>query len=221
MSEEENTATVEVKPEAETTPAAAAEEETKEAPAESETKEKCCKIFVGNISFNAHDEQLEEIFAEFGTITEAAIIKDRMTGMSRGYGFVTFEDSESVQKAIDAMNLKEKFGRPLNVKTADSKNTGGGYRRSGGRNGYYQRQNYNNGYGYGDGGFGEYYNQGGYDDGYGYGGGYGGGPMSKFYLMYINCTTIILNFPFVKIMLIKNQPLTMYLSKTIRIKHTF
>jgi len=172
MSEEENTA-VEVKAEAET-PAAAAAEETK-APAESETKG-CCKIFVGNISFNAHDEQLEEIFAEFGTITEAAIIKDRNTGMSRGYGFVTFEDSESVQKAIDGMNLKEKFGRPLNVKTADSKNTGGGYRRSGGRNGYYQRQNYNNGYGY-DGGFGEYYNQGGYDDGYGYGGGYGGGPM--------------------------------------------
>jgi len=85
MSEEENTTATEVQAEAEA-PAAEAvapAEETK-APAESETK--CCKIFVGNISFNAHDEQLEEIFAEFGTITEACIIKDRMTGMSRGYG---------------------------------------------------------------------------------------------------------------------------------------
>lgn len=139
----------------------------------------CCKVFVGNISFNARDEELDQIFSEFGEISEAAIIKDRETGRSRGYGFVTFESSESAQKAIDAMNLKEIFGRPLNVKTADSKNTGGGgggnYRRGGGsRNGYY-RQNYNNGYGY-DGGFGEYYNQGGYDGGYGYGGGYGGGP---------------------------------------------
>ena len=162
---------------------------------------KGCKIFVGNISFVAEDQELDEVFSEFGQIVEAAIIKDRDTGRSRGYGFVTYEDSESAQNAIEKMHQKEVFGRALNVKTADTKNTkstiGARMVRSnrGGRNGWYENQNngYNGGYG---GGFGQYYDQGGYDDyypggGYGRGGGYGPGPMSMFKFLYVHNILIL------------------------------
>ena len=62
------------------------------------------KVYVGNISWNTTEEELENDFAKFGTITEAKIVFDRETNRSKGFAFVTFEDTESADKAIAAMD---------------------------------------------------------------------------------------------------------------------
>lgn len=80
------------------------------------------KIYVGNLSFKIRNDELKQFFSEFGEITEAVVITDRHSGRSKGFGFVTFADAESAQKAISAMNGKEVEGRALTVNEAKSEN---------------------------------------------------------------------------------------------------
>ena len=70
-------------------------------------------IYVGNISWGLNDQDLENIFAEYGTVTSAKIITDRMTNRSRGFGFV--EMSDGADAAIEALNGSEQDGRALVV----------------------------------------------------------------------------------------------------------
>lgn len=113
------------------------------------------KLYVGNLSFNTTENDLQDTFAAHGTVVEANLMMDKMTGRPRGFGFVTMSNADEAQKAIDALNGKELDGRALTVNIARPREErpagGGGGRRSGGG-------------GYGGGG-----------GGGGYGGGGGGG----------------------------------------------
>lgn len=89
------------------------------------------KLYVGNISFQADDQSLEELFAAHGSVVSAKIITDRETGRSRGFGFVEMSSEEEAQNAIEGLDGKEAFGRTLRVNIAqDRKNNN----RGGGRN---------------------------------------------------------------------------------------
>lgn len=76
------------------------------------------KLYVGNLSYNVDDSQLEEAFAAAGKVDSAKVIVDKMTGRSRGFGFVEMATEEDAQKAIDTMNGKELDGRELKVNEA-------------------------------------------------------------------------------------------------------
>jgi RNA recognition motif-containing protein len=76
------------------------------------------KIYVGNLSFQLSDQDLEELFAEHGQVNSAVIIMDRNTGRSRGFGFVEMEDDNAAMAAIEALNGKDVQGRQLNVNEA-------------------------------------------------------------------------------------------------------
>ena len=93
------------------------------------------KLFVGNLSFNTTENDLQDAFAAHGTVTEANLMVDRMSGRPRGFGFVTMGTAEEAQKAVEAMNGKELDGRALTVNIArprEERPAGGG----GGRRGY-------------------------------------------------------------------------------------
>ena len=99
------------------------------------------KLFVGNLSFNTTENDLNDAFAAFGTVTETNLMMDRMTNRPRGFGFVTMSSAEEAQKAIAAMNGKEIDGRALTVNVAkprEERTGGGGGRREygGGGGGY-------------------------------------------------------------------------------------
>ena len=79
------------------------------------------KLFVGNLSFNTTENALHEAFAAHGTIVEANLMMDRMTGRSRGFAFVTMSTPEEAQKAIEAMNGAQLDGRALTVNIARPK----------------------------------------------------------------------------------------------------
>jgi RNA recognition motif-containing protein len=95
------------------------------------------KIFVGNFSFSTTEDDLRELFQPFGNIDSVAVVTDRQTGRSRGFGFVEMSDSGEAEKAIAALNGKEYSGRTLNVNEARPKADNGGFRgpRQGGRGG--------------------------------------------------------------------------------------
>lgn len=76
------------------------------------------KLFVGNLSWGIDDAQLNEAFAKFGTVAEAIVIKDRATGRSKGFGFVTFDDDAEAEAAISGMNEVELDGRAVVVNEA-------------------------------------------------------------------------------------------------------
>ncbi|MDP1695640.1 MAG: RNA-binding protein [archaeon] len=76
------------------------------------------KIFVGNLPFSATDDKLKELFSQFGDITEAVIIKNKFSGRSKGFGFITFSSEADAQKAVTEMNEKEIEGRKITVKEA-------------------------------------------------------------------------------------------------------
>jgi cold-inducible RNA-binding protein len=76
------------------------------------------KIYVGNLSFNMSDHDLNHLFAEHGVVNSASIVTDRGTGRSRGFGFVEMENDAEAAKAIEAVNAKEIDGRTLNVNEA-------------------------------------------------------------------------------------------------------
>ncbi|NND12797.1 MAG: RNA-binding protein [Acidimicrobiia bacterium] len=79
-------------------------------------------LFVGNLSFNTGSSDLERLFSEHGTVTSAAVINDRETGRSRGFGFVEMESAEAAQKAISSLDGQEFEGRNLTVNVARERN---------------------------------------------------------------------------------------------------
>jgi cold-inducible RNA-binding protein len=91
------------------------------------------KLFVGNLSFNTTENDLQDAFAAHGVVTEANLMTDRDTGRPRGFAFVTMASPEEAQKAIDAMNGATLDGRNLTVNEARPREerSGGGF--SGGR----------------------------------------------------------------------------------------
>lgn len=76
------------------------------------------KVYVGNLSFTIGEDKLREMFSEYGEITEAIIIKDKFSGRSKGFGFITFSEDEAAKKAISEMNGKQVEGRALTVNEA-------------------------------------------------------------------------------------------------------
>ena len=76
------------------------------------------KLFVGNLSFNITEIQLQDTFAAYGTVVEANLMMDRMSGRPRGFAFVTMSNAEEAQKAIDGLNGKDVDGRALTVNVA-------------------------------------------------------------------------------------------------------
>lgn len=76
------------------------------------------KLYVGNLPYSVTNDSLKEMFASFGEVTDAAVITDKFSGRSKGFGFVTMADEASAQKAIDEMNGKETEGRALTVNVA-------------------------------------------------------------------------------------------------------
>ena len=100
------------------------------------------KLFVGNLSFNTTENDLQDAFAAHGTVVETNLMMDRMSGRPRGFGFVTMSTPEEAQKAIEALNGAELDGRALTVNIARPREErsgggGGGGRREfgGGRGG--------------------------------------------------------------------------------------
>jgi cold-inducible RNA-binding protein len=92
------------------------------------------KLFVGNLSFNTTENDLQDAFAAHGTVTEANLMMDRATGRPRGFAFITMGTPEEAQKAIDALNGTALDGRDLTVNVARPRTEGGsGGPRSGGR----------------------------------------------------------------------------------------
>jgi cold-inducible RNA-binding protein len=79
------------------------------------------KLFVGNLSFNTTENDLQEAFAAHGTVVEANLMMDRMSGRSRGFAFVTMSTPEEAQKAIAAMNGATLAERQLTVNIARPK----------------------------------------------------------------------------------------------------
>lgn len=104
------------------------------------------KLFVGNLSFDTAENDLQDAFAAFGTVTEANLMMDRTTNRPRGFGFVTMSTPEEAQKAIDGLNGKELGGRALTVNVARPREE-----RSGGGGG--GRREYGGGGGGGGGGY--------------------------------------------------------------------
>ena len=99
------------------------------------------KLFVGNLSFETTENDLQDAFAAFGTVTESNLMMDRTTNRPRGFGFVTMSTPEEAQKAIDGLNGKELGGRALTVNVARPREErpGGGRREfSGGGGGGYR-----------------------------------------------------------------------------------
>jgi RNA recognition motif-containing protein len=114
-------------------------------------------IYVGNLSWSMTDEDLTNLFTQYGTVTSGKILKDKMNGRSKGFGFVEMSDDEAAKTAIANLNETEVMGRKLIVNESQPRPEGEYKKRSGG-----------GGYGGNRGG-----NRGGGGRG-GYGGGHGG-----------------------------------------------
>jgi hypothetical protein len=141
------------------------------------------KLYIGNLPFSATEADLREVFGAHGTVTDAVVMMDRVTGRSRGFGFITFSSPEEGKAAIAALSGADMGGRNLTVNEARPMEErpprreggfgggggGGGYRGGGGGGGGY-RGGGGGGGGYRGGGGGGYRDR----DGGGYGGGGGG-----------------------------------------------
>jgi RNA recognition motif-containing protein len=95
------------------------------------------KLFIGGLSFSTSDERLRELFATAGTVESAAVVTDRDTGRSRGFGFVEMSTAEEAAEAVKKFNGQEVDGRTLKVELANPSGggrSGGGYRGGGGGN---------------------------------------------------------------------------------------
>jgi RNA recognition motif-containing protein len=86
------------------------------------------KLYVGGLPYSTTEQELQELFAQHGSVTSAKVITDRYTGQSRGFGFVEMATGEEAQKAIAALNGTEMAGRPITVNEArpQEKRSGGG-----------------------------------------------------------------------------------------------
>jgi RNA recognition motif-containing protein len=124
------------------------------------------KLYVGNLSYNIRDEDLQQAFAQYGSVSSAKVMMDRDTGRSKGFGFVEMGSDAEAQAAINAMNGQALDGRAIVVNEARPREERpGGFGGGGGRSG--------GGGGFGGGGGGRSGGGGGF--GGGGGGGYGGG----------------------------------------------
>ena len=122
------------------------------------------KLYIGNLAFQTTSQELQELFAQAGTVESASVVEDRMTGRSRGFAFVEMSTKEEANAAIEQFNGKELGGRALKVNEAKPReNRAGGGGGGGGRGGFGGNRG-------GGGGYGGNRNGGG-----GRGGGYGGG----------------------------------------------
>jgi RNA recognition motif-containing protein len=149
------------------------------------------KLFVGNLSWDAVEDDLQELFGKTGTVTEVAVMRDRFTGRARGFAFITMSTTEEAQEAIRQFEGQEFMGRPMKVNIArpkeerapysgprgggggyDAPRGGGGHHAGGGHGGGFRKsfdRRRPRGYDRGGGGGG---------GGGGYGGGEGGGGES-------------------------------------------
>lgn len=125
------------------------------------------KLYVGNLAYGVRDEELQQSFGQFGTVTSAKVMMDRDTGRSKGFGFVEMGSDAEAQAAIEGMNGQSLSGRAIVVNEARPREE-----RPGGFRGPYGGGGGSGGGGYGGGGG---RSGGGGSGGGGYGGGYGGG----------------------------------------------
>ena len=94
-------------------------------------------IYVGNLSWTMTDEDLTNLFTQYGTVTSGKILKDKMNGRSKGFGFVEMEDDEAARTAIANLNETEVMGRKLIVNESQPRQEGeGGYKKRSGGGGY-------------------------------------------------------------------------------------
>lgn len=97
------------------------------------------KLYVGGLSYNTTESQLKDTFSEAGTVESANVITDKMSGRSKGFGFVEMSSDEEAQKAIEMFNGKELDGRTITVNEArpmePRQGGGGGFNRGGGGGG--------------------------------------------------------------------------------------
>ncbi len=98
------------------------------------------KLYVGNLSFSVNDEELQQAFSSFGNVISARIVIDKMSGRSKGFGFVEFEDDAGADSAISKMDGQEIGGRPVRVSEAKPqedrpRREGGGFGGGGGNRG--------------------------------------------------------------------------------------
>ncbi len=124
-------------------------------------------IYVGNLSWSMTDDDLNNLFSPYGTISSAKILREKNTGRSKGFGFVEMADDEAARAAIAALNETEVGGRKIIVNESQPRPEGSGFKKSYGGGGG------NRGGGYGG-------NRGG-GGGYKKSGGYGGGGYNKDY----------------------------------------
>ncbi len=103
------------------------------------------KLYVGNLAFSVTDDELQQAFASFGNVASARVVMDRMTGRSKGFGFVELEDDSLADEAVNKMNGQTIGGRPVRVSEAKPQEDrprggaggggGGGYGGGGSRDG--------------------------------------------------------------------------------------
>ena len=97
------------------------------------------KLFIGGLAFSTSTDRLRELFAQAGVVESAAVVTDRDTGNSRGFGFVEMATAEDAAEAVKQLNGKEVDGRTLKVEIANSTGAGGGRSGGGGGGGYRSR----------------------------------------------------------------------------------
>src|SRR5712691_9438852 len=110
------------------------------------------KLYIGNLAFQTTSQELQEMFAQAGTVESASVVEDRDTGRSRGFAFVEMSSKEEAAAAIDQFNGKELGGRALKVNEAkprENRGGGGGGRGFGGNRGGYGGGGNRGGGGYG------------------------------------------------------------------------
>ena len=114
------------------------------------------EIYVGNLAYATTDESLKAAFAAYGEVTAVRVVTDRMTGRSKGFGFVTMPDAAQAQAAIDALNGHELDGRTVRVNESQPKprEERGGFGGRGGDRGGFGGRGGRGGFGGGRGGFG-------------------------------------------------------------------
>ncbi|XP_078170163.1 glycine-rich RNA-binding protein RZ1A-like isoform X2 [Carex rostrata] len=117
------------------------------------------QVFIGNLSWTTTDRSLEDAFSKFGKISDAKVVNDKYSGRSRGFGFVTFDEKDAMEEAIEKMNGNDLDGRAITVDRAQAGGGGGGGGRDRDRDRDYDRGDRRGG--------------GGRDRGYGGGGGGG------------------------------------------------